>query len=94
MAAWAVLAVVRRTLWNEPYVRRQDIEETPLSTEHEGILCRACGHEERASEGYPCSECGTFICLVCSIRGVTLCKECQVKRADAPDRADRDGSGA
>ena len=65
-----------------------------MSTEHEGMVCRACGNEERASEGYPCSECGTFICLVCSIRGVTLCKECQAKHADAPDRATSDRAGA
>jgi hypothetical protein len=38
--------------------------------------CRACGREERASEGYPCANCGTFICLICTFRGVTLCKEC------------------
>jgi len=38
--------------------------------------CRACGQEERASEGYPCANCGTFICLVCNLRGVTLCKAC------------------
>ena len=42
--------------------------------------CRACGQEERASEGYPCSNCGTFICLICTFRGVTLCRECAAKR--------------
>jgi hypothetical protein len=44
------------------------------------MRCRACGNEERASEGYPCDDCGTFICLVCQMRGVTLCKACQEKR--------------
>jgi hypothetical protein len=44
--------------------------------EHDAMTCRACGREERASEGYPCSNCGTFICLICSFRGVTLCREC------------------
>jgi hypothetical protein len=44
--------------------------------EHDGMRCRACGQEERASEGYPCTNCGTFICLVCSFRGVTLCAAC------------------
>jgi hypothetical protein len=39
-----------------------------------------CRNEERASEGYPCDDCGTFICLVCQMRGVTLCKACQEKR--------------
>jgi hypothetical protein len=40
--------------------------------------CRACGREERASEGYPCTNCGTFICLICTFRGVTLCRTCSV----------------
>jgi hypothetical protein len=43
------------------------------------MRCRACGREERASEGYPCDECGTFICLVCTIRGTTRCRECVAK---------------
>jgi hypothetical protein len=45
--------------------------------EKDGMICRACGREERASEGYPCQNCGTFICLICSFRGVTLCANCQ-----------------
>ncbi len=45
--------------------------------EHDAMTCRACGHEERASEGYPCDSCGTFICMVCMLRGVTLCRQCQ-----------------
>ena len=49
--------------------------------EHDGMECRACGQEERASEGYPCSNCGTFICLICTFRGVTLCRECQAGEA-------------
>jgi hypothetical protein len=44
------------------------------------MVCRACGNEERASEGYPCDGCGTFICLVCNLRGVTLCKACAAKQ--------------
>ena len=44
--------------------------------EHDEMTCRACGGAERASEGYPCQECGTFICLMCTFRGVTLCKTC------------------
>jgi hypothetical protein len=51
--------------------------------EHDGMLCRACGKEERASEGYPCADCGTFICLICSFRGVTLCAACQAKHKSA-----------
>ena len=44
--------------------------------ERDAMVCRACGREERASEGYPCTNCGTFICLICSFRGVSLCKNC------------------
>ncbi|HEU4587761.1 MAG TPA: hypothetical protein VFS11_03890 [Gemmatimonadales bacterium] len=47
--------------------------------EHDGMACRACGREERASEGYPCANCGTFICLICTFRGVTLCSACAAK---------------
>ena len=43
------------------------------------MICRACGNEERASEGYPCADCGTFICLICTFRGVTRCKSCEEK---------------
>ena len=48
--------------------------------EKDAMLCRACGREERASEGYPCEDCGTFICLMCTFRGVTLCKACAERR--------------
>jgi len=48
--------------------------------EHDKMICRACGNEERASEGYPCADCGTFICVMCDIRGVTRCRACQAKR--------------
>jgi len=44
--------------------------------ERDLMRCRACGRDERASEGYPCSECGTFICLICTFRGVTKCAKC------------------
>lgn len=44
------------------------------------MICRSCGNEERASEGYPCVDCGTFICMICDMRGVTRCKSCQAKR--------------
>lgn len=54
-----------------------------MTTPHErdAMICRACGNEERASEGYPCSDCGTFICVICNMRGVTLCATCTAKRA-------------
>jgi len=41
------------------------------------MRCRSCGNEERASEGYPCRDCGTFICLICVFRGVERCKSCE-----------------
>jgi hypothetical protein len=44
--------------------------------EKDSMICRACGREERASEGYPCTECGTFICLICYFRGTEQCKKC------------------
>jgi hypothetical protein len=40
------------------------------------MLCRACGQPDRASEGYPCRDCGTFICLPCTLRGVERCRAC------------------
>ncbi len=43
------------------------------------MVCRSCGNEERASEGYPCTECGTFICLICDTRGISYCKACRQK---------------
>ena len=48
--------------------------------ERDSMLCRACGNEERASEGYPCADCGTFICIICNFRGVKVCKDCAKKR--------------
>lgn len=50
--------------------------------EHDAMVCRACGQEERASEGYPCADCGTFICLICYFRGVERCSKCQAKVGD------------
>jgi len=46
-------------------------------SEHDGMACRSCGREERASEGYPCLNCGTFICLICMFRGVVRCAACE-----------------
>jgi hypothetical protein len=46
-------------------------------SERDAMTCRACGNEERASEGYPCRNCGTFICVVCNMKGVTICTRCQ-----------------
>jgi hypothetical protein len=55
------------------------------------MACRSCGANERASEGYPCVDCGTFICIVCELRGVTRCSDCQRKAGlqPAPRRLSR-----
>jgi hypothetical protein len=52
--------------------------------EHDAMICRACGNEERASEGYPCTNCGTFICVICNMRGVYKCKACAGKDIPMP----------
>jgi len=51
------------------------------------MVCRACGREERASEGYPCTRCGTFICVICTLRGVTLCRTCEAETGVPPIQA-------
>jgi len=56
----------------------------PEIREKDAMICRACGNEERASEGYPCAECGTFICVMCNFRGVMKCKRCESKPREAP----------
>jgi hypothetical protein len=53
------------------------------------MMCRSCGNEERASEGYPCADCGTFVCIICNFRGVTLCKSCRAKRPEPPLTPDK-----
>jgi len=55
--------------------------------ERDAMICRSCGNEERASEGYPCSNCGTFICVMCNLRGIIYCKDCR-------DAAAEENSGA
>lgn len=54
--------------------------------EKDAMNCRACGNEERASEGYPCTVCGTFICVMCSFRGIVQCRKCSGEsgKPDAP----------
>ena len=56
------------------------------SHERDAMICRACEKEERASEGYPCEDCGTFICLMCTFRGITLCRACVDKRKTADSK--------
>lgn len=58
-------------------------------SERDSMACRACGREERASEGYPCDSCGTFICQICAMRGVVLCARCA---ADATSGGDGPGT--
>lgn len=52
--------------------------------EHDMMVCRACGNQERASEGYPCVKCGTFICVICNIRGVVKCRTCTAAEIPTP----------
>lgn len=54
--------------------------------ERDAMVCRSCGNEERASEGYPCKDCGTFICIMCVFKGVIRCERC-AQGAAAPDAA-------
>ncbi len=57
-------------------------DATPAVTDR--IICTACGEEARASEGYPCRECGAFVCLRCSLRGVVRCRTCEPVAPDHP----------
>jgi hypothetical protein len=59
------------------------MERAPTGAK-DAMICRACGREERASEGYPCSGCGTFICLICTFRGVVECRQCAAASGQAP----------
>ena len=43
------------------------------------MQCRRCGRDERASEGYPCVACGTFLCLPCTLKGAVRCTECEAQ---------------
>ena len=52
--------------------------------EVDAMICRAGGNQERASEGYPCEKCGTFICVICNIRGVVKCRTCKVAELPMP----------
>ena len=49
---------------------------TPKPPAPDAMICRSCQNEERASEGYPCTGCGTFICVICNLRGITRCRTC------------------
>lgn len=56
----------------------------PGSGQRDAMICRSCGKEERASEGYPCTGCGTFICVHCDMRGVIRCRDCEAKQKNGP----------
>jgi hypothetical protein len=47
-------------------------------------VCSACDREDRASEGYPCEQCGRFICLPCALRGIVRCRVCDPTLSTAP----------
>lgn len=49
---------------------------TPRKPAVDMMICRVCQREERASEGYPCAKCGTFICLMCTFKGAIECGAC------------------
>lgn len=53
-------------------------------SERDVMVCRACGK----SEGYPCESCGTFICQICALKGVTLCASCQAIEDAKSDQED------
>ena len=56
-------------------------------TEFDGMVCSACGQEERASEGYPCADCGNFLCIICQFRGILRCNDCETKAQAEADAA-------
>ena len=58
--------------------------------EKDSMICRSCGNEERASEGYPCVDCGTFICVLCSFRGIVTCRKCLEGGVEAPSTPSRE----
>jgi hypothetical protein len=51
--------------------------------EHDAMICRSCGNQERASEGYPCHDCGTFLCVICNLKGIIRCRDCEARRKTA-----------
>ncbi len=43
------------------------------------MVCPSCDTPERAPQGYPSQACGTFLCIICTNRGMVVCKECRAK---------------
>lgn len=62
--------------------------------ERDKMICRSCGQEERASEGYPCKDCGTFICIMCVFKGVVQCEKCVATAVSGPAKANLDSGSA
>lgn len=63
--------------------------------ERDAMICRACGNEERASEGYPCAECGTFICVICNMKGIVRCRRCgELAQMPTPNAGGPNADGA
>jgi hypothetical protein len=58
--------------------------------EKDAMVCRSCGNEERASEGYPCVDCGTFICVMCSFKGIVKCRLCSELEGAQPTTPTRE----
>jgi hypothetical protein len=54
--------------------------------ERDAMICRACQNQERASEGYPCINCGTFLCIICTFRGVIYCRKCEEEGTDSMEK--------
>ena len=55
------------------------------------MICRHCGNEERASEGYPCKDCGTFICIMCVFKGVVRCERCEAQASGSDTQVSANG---
>jgi hypothetical protein len=70
-------------------IRENDMAEL---RERDAMKCNACGKEERASEGYPCSDCGRFICNMCNMRGVMLCADCERRAGAKTEKAPAAGA--
>jgi hypothetical protein len=62
--------------------------------ERDAMVCRSCGQEERASEGYPCKDCGTFICIMCVFKGVVRCERCAASASSTVPPAGAPAAGA
>jgi hypothetical protein len=53
--------------------------------ERDRMQCRSCGQDERASEGYPCVSCQTFLCVRCMFKGIVRCAACEAQAKPAKE---------